>query len=121
MTAYSLNYLEEAFNKIYLLRNNYFDDQEKTKEFINNIDDFSIVANSFMESLEFQKSFNDIKTLLKIPLSDSNKKLISQLIEITMIKIKKLSLSNNNNIQSRLYSPFNTKSPIIYRRNDQKI
>ncbi len=121
MSAYSLNYLEDEFNKIYILRNNYFDNEEKMKEFINNLDEFSIIANSFMEKLDFQKSFNDIKTLMKMTLSDSTKKLISQQIEITMIKIKKLSQPNNNNIQSRLYSPFNTKSPIIYRRNDQKI
>lgn len=117
MTVYSYNYLEDAFDKIYLLRNNYYDNEETMKEFINNIDEFSIVANGFIESLEFQKSFNDIKKLMEIPLSDKTNKLITQLIEITMIKIKKLSFTNNNIDRSlSSYSAFTTKSPLVYRR-----
>ncbi len=119
MSAYSLNYLEDAFNKIYLLRNTYFDNEEKTKEFINNIEEFSIVANGFIESLDFQKSFNDIKQLMTIPLSDKTNKLITQLIEITMIKIKKMSFPDNNiEIPS---SAFTTKSPLVFRRKLQTI
>ncbi len=115
MTAYSFNYLEDAFDKIYLLRNNYNEDVGKMKEFIKNIDEFSIVANSFIESLDFQKSFNDIKILMKTPLSDKTTKLITQLIEITMIKIKKLTRPESN-INLQLHSAFTSKSPLVFRR-----
>ncbi len=112
MTAYSFNYLEDAFDKIYLIRNNYFENETKMKEFMSYIDDFSIVANGFIETLDFQKSFNDIKKLIELPLSDKTNKLITQLIEVTMIKIKKLSLLE---IPST-HSAFTTKSPLVFRR-----
>jgi hypothetical protein len=119
MTAYSIEYLEESFDKIYLLRNNYYDNEKTMKEFINNIDEFSVVANGFLESLDFQKSFNEIKNLIKLPLSESTNKLITQLISLTMIKIKKM-LFPDSNLMLPSYSAFTTKSPIVYRRNEQK-
>lgn len=117
MSAYSLEYLENEFKKIYILRNNCFDNQEKTQELVDNINNFSIIAESFMETLEFQKYFNTLKRIMNMNLTDLHKGLIIRFIEITMMKIKKICILTNN------IKPvaFTTKSPLVYRRNEQKI